>query len=288
MTDFLRFGRRINLHTHTYRCKHGSGDIGDYCAAAEQLGIRVLGFSDHAPFPDGSYAATRMHYLDLSAYASEIAAAAATHPGMTLYCGLEGEYNPRFDGYFRDELLGEGKVDYLIGSLHFFWKRGEHVEFSARMDSGELRCIAENSIAVIQSGIYDFMAHPDLFLRHGVEWTPEVAAVSREIILAAVSCGFPLELNGYGWRQPLVADAHGNPGRQYPVRAFWELAAELGGVRAVVNSDAHTPSALWDMVPEAAALARELGLELVNDQVADSIGRRARNHAGSGAPARIG
>ena len=44
---------RVNLHTHTRRCKHAQGEISDYCAEAVRQNVAVLGFSDHSPFPGG-------------------------------------------------------------------------------------------------------------------------------------------------------------------------------------------------------------------------------------------
>ena len=46
---------RVNLHTHTYRCKHASGTVDDYCREAVKAGISILGFAEHTPFPDGEY-----------------------------------------------------------------------------------------------------------------------------------------------------------------------------------------------------------------------------------------
>ena len=41
-----------NYHTHTYRCQHASGDVEDYCEAAVEQGLQVLGISDHTALPD--------------------------------------------------------------------------------------------------------------------------------------------------------------------------------------------------------------------------------------------
>ena len=39
-----------NYHTHTYRCGHAEGDVGEYAEQAEKAGLRTLGFSDHTPY----------------------------------------------------------------------------------------------------------------------------------------------------------------------------------------------------------------------------------------------
>jgi histidinol-phosphatase (PHP family) len=49
-----------NWHTHTARCKHASGSVADYCAAAVAQGLADLGISDHPPFADGRWQSVRM------------------------------------------------------------------------------------------------------------------------------------------------------------------------------------------------------------------------------------
>ena len=43
----------VDFHTHTYLCEHAKGMPDDYAAAACAKGFSVLGFSDHAPLPEG-------------------------------------------------------------------------------------------------------------------------------------------------------------------------------------------------------------------------------------------
>lgn len=38
-----------NLHTHTFRCNHATGEDKAYVEYAIQSGVKVLGFSDHCP-----------------------------------------------------------------------------------------------------------------------------------------------------------------------------------------------------------------------------------------------
>ena len=41
----------VNYHTHTTRCNHASGTEKEYVEAAIETGLKVLGFSDHTPYP---------------------------------------------------------------------------------------------------------------------------------------------------------------------------------------------------------------------------------------------
>ena len=60
-----------NFHTHTFRCKHATGDAADYCAVAVERGMQTLGFSDHAALPDNRWHRERMHYEELDGYVSK-------------------------------------------------------------------------------------------------------------------------------------------------------------------------------------------------------------------------
>ena len=44
-----------NYHTHTWRCRHADGTEREYVERAIEGGLKILGFSDHSPypFPDG-------------------------------------------------------------------------------------------------------------------------------------------------------------------------------------------------------------------------------------------
>ena len=40
-----------NYHTHTVRCTHAVGTEEEYVIAVIKAGLKILGFSDHAPYP---------------------------------------------------------------------------------------------------------------------------------------------------------------------------------------------------------------------------------------------
>ena len=51
-----------NFHTHTYLCRHASGEPEEYVKTAIKNGLKVLGFSDHVPYPftNGYHSGFRM------------------------------------------------------------------------------------------------------------------------------------------------------------------------------------------------------------------------------------
>ncbi len=40
-----------NYHTHTWRCHHAKGTEREYVERAIEGGLKILGFSDHTPYP---------------------------------------------------------------------------------------------------------------------------------------------------------------------------------------------------------------------------------------------
>ena len=64
-----------NYHTHTARCNHAEGEDKAYVEEAIKAGVKVLGFSDHAPylFPDTDYYSVfRMKKEELFEYADSV------------------------------------------------------------------------------------------------------------------------------------------------------------------------------------------------------------------------
>ena len=253
-----------NWHTHTYRCKHADGDVADYCRAALDRGLTTLGFSDHTPLPDGRWSAVRMGMGELQEYVDAIDEARDQFPGLRIVKALECEYVPEFAEAYRDVFCGKHGMAYLVGGAHWYPYKGEWVSlYGVPMTADMLRAYADHIIDSIGSGLFAFIAHPDLFGNVYYVWDGEARACSRAMLSAAADVGLPLEINAYGLRKPLI-DTPAGPRRKYPWLPFWELAGECG-VRAIVNSDAHEPHNVAGDMAEAAAIAQRFGLEVVAD-----------------------
>ena len=116
----MKFGKRVNLHTHTFRCKHAVGAPREYCAEAVRQGLCTLGFSDHQPFPDGRFDESRMPFGDLEAYAREIETARQEFPELNILTGLEADYVRALGkSFYEEEFFNKRKFDYLILGPHF-------------------------------------------------------------------------------------------------------------------------------------------------------------------------
>jgi histidinol-phosphatase (PHP family) len=258
-----------NLHTHTWRCQHASGDVIDYARVARAGGMTVLGMSDHAPLPDGRWDDHRMAMAQLDDYIAAVNRTRQEVPEVRILLGLECDWDPGFAGFYADLRANRG-FDYLIAGCHFTpFPGGEYEVPGARISAwidtfntcntvARLQAYARHAEATMASGLFAFLTHPDLFAVANPRWTADTAACARDICAASVALGVPLELNSYGIRKPWVRGADGDrPG--YPWPPFWEIAA-ASGAQVVLSSDAHRPQDVFAGYPELIALRDRLGL----------------------------
>jgi histidinol-phosphatase (PHP family) len=249
-----------NFHTHTWRCDHASGDCLDYAKEAAAAGMRVLGFSDHTPLPDGRWGDMRMALDQIDGYEAAVEAARAAYPQLSIPIGLECEYSDDYQAFYQDEILGRRGYDYLIAGCHFTPLEGRWIpSFGHLTDGRRLAAYAAYVVQTMESGLFAFVTHPDLIGVGLSEWTPEAASCARDICAASAALAVPLEINSYGIRKPWVDGGRGGQRPAYPWDPFWAVAAEQRA-KVVLSSDAHRPqdvAAGWD---EVAAMRDRHGL----------------------------
>lgn len=244
-----------NYHTHTPRCFHATGTEEAYIQNALTAGLEVLGFSDHTPYPfqNGYYSKMRMHPQTLPEYMDTLRALRETYKGrLEIPIGLEAEYYP---AHFAELLqwVRDAGVEYLILGQHWLGNEQDerHVNHPFAEESRLIRC-CDQVIEAMQTGVFTYIAHPDLPGFVGDDKT--YARHMRRLIKEAKACGLPLEINLHGAML----------GRNYPDPRFWALVAEEG-CDVVLGRDAHDPAELLDTETEEKMLrmVRELGLNLL-------------------------
>ena len=248
-----------NFHTHTFRCKHAKGDVSDYIKMARLKNITELGFSDHTPLPDGWDFEVRMGLDELDGYVNAVLDGRKQNPQMRILLGLECDYSPDYISFYQ-EVKEQYSMDYFIGSIHAFPYKGQMVgcfQQGKLFDSKMLKAYADAFVKAMQSGVYTFMAHPDLFCLSLNGWNTEALAISAYLLEAAKDFRMPLEINCSGIRKSMDM---GKFEIAYPKREFWELAARFG-IKTIVNSDAHTPETLTDNLDAGLFLQKEYNLE---------------------------
>ncbi len=251
-----------NYHTHTFRCKHAEGDIDDYVRTAVGAKMAEIGFSDHAPLPDDRWSDMRMYHAEIEDYLTAIARARNEHgSAIRILSGFETEWIPEYAQYLRDEYLGKLRMDYLAAGIHYYRFRGEWEDGFSLRTSAMLVAFAAQTQKALASGLFSFLAHPDMFCYSWHPWDANAIACARDILGAAEETRVPLEINGYGLRKPKIGAA-GDRRPPYPHREFWRLATAYK-IRVIVNSDAHKPADVAAKIKEGRALAAEFGLEVL-------------------------
>lgn len=235
---------KVNLHTHTVRCNHAVGADEEYVLAAIEGGYDILGFSDHTPLPYDTdfYNSDKMRLDELDGYIESITSLKEKYKDqIQIVMGLECEAVERCFPYLRQV---RQKMDYLILGNH---GDKEHEDFLGNIRTPELLWhYLETAVKGMETGLFLYLAHPDLMLRSYPVFDEEAKKVSRELCREANRLKIPVEYN----LTCATADALPLP-LGYPCRGFWEIAAEEN-VRAVVGVDAHAPGHLLSRNVEAA------------------------------------
>ena len=130
------------------------------------------------------------------------------------------------------------------------------------MDRDRAYRYMETTIGGIESGLFAYVAHPDLFLNRFTEFDSDAQFICRELCAAAKRMNLPLEYNILGKHRQNKAFSRGGLG--YTTRQFWEIAAETGN-RAIIGVDAHKPEQL-DCIgsyTEAREMLGGMGIEVM-------------------------
>jgi DNA polymerase (family 10) len=202
---------RGDLHMHT-TATDGRADAETMARAARAAGLSYIAITDH------SQALAMANGLDehaALAHAGQVRALNGRVDGLTLLAGIECDIRPDGTMDLADDCLAQ--LDIVIGSIHSAFKQDE-----SQMTDRLLRAIACPWVDVI--------AHPTgraIMRRDGYRFRID------EVLGAAASAGVALEING----QPDRLDLDEHHAR---------LARDRG-VKLIVDSDAHSPTALGQL-----------------------------------------
>jgi len=236
-TELFEFSK-INLHTHSWYCKHGSGELAEYVDEAIKNNLEVLGFSEHCPVPTNKLNDTRMDYSQQLDYITEIRDLKKVNRDIKLLVGFECDYLD-LDYHYYKELLSSKKVDYLCFGIHTLqsYNNGNTYLKNVPDDKKLLHEYTDDYIKALDSGLFLFGAHPDLFGAFYKNWDNEAIDCSKEILSCAQELKIPLEINGYGLRKEEIDTPLGLR-KQYPLKDFWQLARKYD-ILTTTHSDAH-------------------------------------------------
>ena len=157
-------GALTDYHVHTPLCRHAEGTPAEFIDAAKHAGLVEIGFADHNPMPE-SFDDWRMNYDELPRYFDFVAEARAS--GFPVRLGLECDFIPGRESWI-EKLTGMAQWDYLIGSVHYLasgWDV-DNPKHLFRFTEASVESIWDTYWELfnqcIRSGLFDFVAHPDL------------------------------------------------------------------------------------------------------------------------------
>lgn len=233
-----------NYHTHTPRCRHAWGQETEYIDNAIARGLKIFGFSDHTPqwFGGDYYSHMRMYPNQLDEYCNSIRALQAQYADrISIPLGLEVEYYPAIFDELMLRLQDKG-IEYLILGQHWIGNEmNEPYSGAPTEDEKILKRYCDQAIAAMETGLFSYLAHPDLI--HFVGDRKIYEQHMRRLCKASIDTDTPVEINFYGIGEK----------RHYPTHLFWELAAEEG-CKVVLGMDAHCPENVSDPRQEAIAM----------------------------------
>lgn len=266
--------RKTNFHTHTFRCGHAIGNEEAMIQSAIDNHLDSIGMSCHVPLPKYRWhllkgmpyviahprafasfckamiyngPAMRMPYRMKGEHIKNVAILKKRHADkIEIYQGFEGEYFKEYLSYYQ-KMLDTGEIDYLILGNHFD-RYSVHTKYYGRIDitDEDIERYKEDVIAAFDTGLFSYLAHPDLFMVGKVHWDTLCDRVTKEICLKAKETNTPLELNGGGMRRGL-RQVDGEMVYPYPNTHFWKIASEVGN-DVVLGIDAHSPQDINDTV----------------------------------------
>jgi histidinol-phosphatase (PHP family) len=249
---------KVNLHTHTYRCRHAKGTDEEYVLAAIDAGYDKLGFADHTPFPykDDYINGDKMLVEELPDYIDSVLSLKEKYKGqIEILLGLECEAVPEFFPFLREM---KRKMDYLILGSHGD-KRIDPYS-GALKEPQQLWRYLDFTVEGMETGLFLYLAHPDVMLGRYPVFDDTAAEVSRKLCREAKRLNMPLEYNLYGIYKGVKPGCLG-----YPYDGFWRIAAEEN-CTAVVGVDAHNPGC-FEATPMEPAVEylRSLGITVLED-----------------------
>jgi histidinol-phosphatase (PHP family) len=268
----------IDLHVHTWRCRHAEGAAEAYVREAAGRGVSTLCFTEHLPMPPSlmervpgaeGYA---MPLDELPAYVQEVRAAAVlgAQIGVEVLLGIEIDAVPEAREH-AVALLGAHPFDLVLGSVHFIdgWAFDDPARI-ADYDRWDLSALWERYFADLveaaRSGLADVMAHADLVKKFCKRPEGPVGHLYAATAGALSEAGVAVEVNTAGLRKP-CRELYPGP----------EFLTELrrAGVPVTIGSDAHAPDQVGLGASDAVEALRGAGYRSVlvyRGRVAEEVG----------------
>ena len=237
-----------NYHTHTARCAHATGADEEYILKAIAEGVKILGFSDHAPYiyPDGYVSYYKMEPSGAAEYFATLNTLRDKYADkIEIHIGYEAEYYPELWERTVAFWKKENTPEYLILGQHYISEEyatvGNIHSYGGTDDPKMLAKYVDLIIGGLNTGRFTYLAHPDVVTFRGNpdDYEREMTRLMTEV----ARLNIPIELNLLGLAE----------NRAYPTDAFWNIATKFSP-KVIFGCDAHDPLKVADKADIVKAL----------------------------------
>lgn len=248
----------IDIHLHTKISYDSSENPENYIAAAKNLGIKTLTFSEHCDYD--VYLEEGGPLPDFKEYDMEINRLKNNFPDMNILKGVELGYSRDALPYYRDLVASEG-FDCVILSVHTLRGRGDcyFPKFFDGLEREQAFALYLNALSEsVSCGLdFDVIGHMGYISRYApyedraLRYS-EFSELWDNILKGLIERGKCLEVN---------TSANGSSEATLPPREIIKRYFELGGRFVSFGSDAHTAADFCRGEGEAKAILRDIGFE---------------------------
>lgn len=250
------------FHIHTYICKHSTNTVESVVAYALKHGYKKLYFTEHIPMlvkcplqprrPSMEELADEKRRIDAfnKKYKNKI----------KIYFGYEVEYN-KVNRWHAKELAKDPYCEFFIFGNHFYGDMFKltiplKLAIDVTKTPQQIKEYTDNALAAISSGLFSWVAHPDLFLNSYRKWDKYAQTACKKIIAAAIKYKMPLAFN-----VNFNTTFKGKDEWHYPCKYFWELVAKTD-IPVIIESDSHILKRMTvSWLKQAHKLALSFGLK---------------------------
>jgi len=260
----------VDYHLHTSTSTDAHATVSQYCARAAKLGLAEIAITNHMNLRTNKYHLTPAVLEEVWA---EICSCRKRYSDLVVRLGLEVDYFEELKDEIGAALPAYAEaigrpLDFVIGSAHEM----DGVRFASKKQAHELLVGADPvpiyrrffamMTEVVDSGLFDIVAHPDLIRRftglHN-EFVPfDAYHASVEVFVdAMVERGVGLEVNVKGLEHPV--------GAVYPspelMRCYLDACAEASVDPIItLGTDAHRSEALGTHLDVGAEFLATMGV----------------------------
>ena len=227
-----------DYHMHTPLCGHASGEPVEYVRQAIDVGLKEIGFSDHAPLLSHVDPRISMGYAQLPLYHQMIEKVRKDFEGqIAINVAIEADYMPDYEKETK-AMLAAYPYDYVIGSVHFIEKWGFDDPIQLKVwNIKDVNDVYREYFKLLRqsaaSGLFDILGHVDLVKKFDFHPTVDMTDEIEENARVFKQTGIVVEINSSGLHKPAQ--------EIYPSQAHLKTY-HRHGVPITFGSDAHKPN----------------------------------------------